>query len=174
MDWSGHLELGETIQWQGRPAPRCYVFRNWRRSVFGFFLLLLSVLVQVVCYKEGGLSCTFWLPLPFLLLGLYLTLGHLILARLQWEHLFYMLTDRRILVVQGLLRRRFLSLPLAELTGFHFYPHGEHLGSLQLRADKSGRTLQLSCLEHPRLFSDRLEAMLLANGQKVPISSASF
>lgn len=177
MDWSAQLEPGETLQWVGRPAPRCYVFRHWRRSVLGLLLLLLSTWWQVESSQQGhfyGWSWAAWLPLLFLLIGLYATLGHLILSRLQWEHLFYALTDRRILIAQGLLRRRFASMPLAELTSFQLCPLGERLGTLQLCGGKSGHIQHLYCLEHPRLLTDRLETVLVANGQAVPMASVPF
>ena len=30
-----------------------------------------------------------WLPVPFMLIGLYLSLGHHLLARLEWKNVFY-------------------------------------------------------------------------------------
>ena len=177
MDWSAHLEPGEKLCWEGRPAPRCYVFRHWRRSFFGILLLLLSVWWQLISYQEGrlyGWPWLTWLPLPVLLVALYTSVGHLIFSRLHWEHLYYALTDRRILIVHGLLRRQISSMPLAELTSFQFRPLGAQLGSFRLLAGNSGLGLQLCCLEHPQLLADRLETVLVANGQEVPIVRRPF
>lgn len=177
MNWSAYLEPGERLCWEGRPAPRCYVFRRWRFSFLGVLLLLLSIWWQIVFYQEGclyGWSWLTWLPLPVLLFALYASVGHLLFSRLHWEHLFYALSDRRILIVHGLLRRRLSSMALAELSSFQFRPLGEHLGSFRLLAGKSGCTLQLCCLEHPRLLADRLEAVIDANGHGAPISPRPF
>lgn len=177
MDWSVHLEPGERLCWEGRPAPRCYVFRHWRRSFFGVLLLLLAVWWQIIWYQEGrlyGWTWLTWLPLPVLLISFYASIGHLIFSRLRWEHLFYALTDRRILIVHGLLRRQLTSMPLTELTSFQFRPLGMHLGSFRLLAGNSGPTLQLCCLEHPRIIADRLEVVLVANGQEVTIARRPF
>lgn len=177
MDWSAQLEPGERLFWEGRPAPRCYVFRHWRRSVLGMLLLLLSTWWQVVFYQQGlfyGWSWLMWLPLPFLLIALYATLGHLILSRLQWEMLYFALTDRRILITAGLLRRRFSALPLAEITSIQFHPFGENLCTVRIGSTHSDRPLELCCIEHPRLLTDRLEQVLTANGHEVPIAPVPF
>ena len=28
----------ENLRWEGRPAPLCYTFRQWRHALFGLFL----------------------------------------------------------------------------------------------------------------------------------------
>lgn len=40
MNWNDYLQKEENIVWQGKPAPRCYTFRNWAHSLFGLVLLL--------------------------------------------------------------------------------------------------------------------------------------
>ena len=44
------LEEDETLLWQGRPAPRCYTFRNWKLAAAGTALFL---------------ACSFWLMLGY-------------------------------------------------------------------------------------------------------------
>lgn len=173
MDWSSQLEPEEVLRWEGRPAPRCYVFRHWRRSVHGLLLLLLATWWQAVSYPLGQLydwPWLAWLPLPFVLFGLYFALGHLLLSRLEWEHVFYALTDRRLLVQRGLFRRRHASLFLDEVAYFQLRPLGEQLGTLRVGGSKPGRTLLLSCIEHPRYLSDCLEAILARNGKEVAVN----
>jgi len=168
MDWSAQLEPEEVVCWVGRPAPRCYVFRHWRHSVLGLLLLLLSTWWQAVAYPLGQFydwKWLVWLPLPFVLSGLYYAIGHLFLSRLEWEHVFYALTDRRLLVQQGLFRRRVASLLLIEIDSFQLSILGEHLGTLRVSGGKPGRTLLLCCIEHPRQVTDRLDAMLAIYGE---------
>ena len=47
-DWQWPLAEGETLLWQGRPAPRCYTFRNWKFAAAGTALFL---------------ACSFWMML---------------------------------------------------------------------------------------------------------------
>jgi membrane protein YdbS with pleckstrin-like domain len=163
MDWTPFLESGETLRWQGRPAPRCYTFRRWRHSLFGILFLILTVYWQIVGYQ---LSRTFrvpalaWVPLPFLIAGIYLSVGHLILARREWEHVFYAVTDRRVMVQQGIFRKRLVTLPLKEISYFRVTPLGENLGSVSLRAGEGGRPLEFFCLEYPRQMTDLVEAAM--------------
>jgi hypothetical protein len=167
MDWSSQLAADESVLWEGRPAPRCYVFRNWRHSLFGILLLLLSTWWQAVGYQLGHLydwTWLVWLPLPFVLLGLYLALGHVLLARYEWERVFYAVTDRRVLVLRGLLRARFDSLALSELTYFQVRPHGRDLVTIRICSAMPQSYLILSCIEHPGRLIELLESAMAESG----------
>ncbi len=153
------LEVGEEIRWEGRPAPRCYTFRNWRHSFFGLVLLPVCSYWQysgLDFAEEYEIFWLAWLPLPFLLMALYLTIGHLLQARLEWNHIYYTITDRRLLIQRGLMTRRIVSLELQDITYFSLHPHGEQLGTLQVHKGEEKR-LTLHCVEHPRQATDLLE-----------------
>ncbi len=160
MDWAPLLEPGEKVLWSGRPAPRCYTFRNGAHSLAGL-VLLLPTLVWWWLGRDlaagGGSAMAAWLPVPFLLVALYLVAGHLVLARLEWEGLFYALTDRRVLVLRGWPRRRLREIPLCALRYFSLRPLGADLATLKLLADPPSRPLNLCCLEHPSLLTPFLE-----------------
>lgn len=169
MRWDHALAAGEEIRWEGRPAPRCYTFRHWRHSVFGLIFLAICSYWQalgVEMSKEYELPWLVWLPVPFVLMGLYLAFGHLFQARLEWEHVYYAITDRRLLVKCGLLQRRIESLELSEITYFSLLPHGEQLGTLRVHGGDD-RVLRLHCIEHPRQATDLLEE---AMGDKVQVN----
>jgi hypothetical protein len=160
MDWSSCLREGETVRWEGRPAPRCFTFRNWRHSLFGLFLMIIAVYWQIVALELAmayGLSFIAWIPLPVLLASLYLSLGHLLLSRLEWERVFYAITDRRVLALSGIRRQRLNTLPLAQVTYFRLKYQAENLGTIRIHDDRSSRPLVLHCLEHPRRATDLLE-----------------
>jgi hypothetical protein len=165
MDWSAHLLPGETLRWEGRPAPRCFVLRNWRHSLFGLLLLLLAAWWQVVGWQLAPvyeLPLLAWVPLPFLLIGLHLAFGHLLLARREWPHVFYAVTERRVLALRGGRRPRLQGLPLAAVTWFELRPHGEELATLRLAAGTT--TLLLPCVQHPRPLAALLEAAMRESG----------
>ncbi|MDT8441136.1 MAG: PH domain-containing protein [Desulfuromonadales bacterium] len=169
--YSFHLTEGETLRWQGKPAPRCFVFRNWRYSVYGVLLLIATLIWQSVCLhvaRTDGLPWLAWLPLPFILLALYLTAGYLLLARLEWSQVDYAVTDRRLLVRRGLFRPRLRALDLAEVSYFRLHFHGAELGTLQVHGGGRGRGVVLAGIEYPRRVTDLLEA---AMGDKaVPVA----
>lgn len=167
MDWSAHLQAGEIVRWEGRPAPRCFVFRNWRHSLFGLLLLLLATWWQVVGYQLAqvyGMALLLWLPLPFLLVGLYLALGHLLLARYEWERVFFAVTDRRVLAVRGILRPRLETVALPEVTYFQVRPHGRELATVRVGTDRRRPPLLLCCVEHPERLLALLKSALAASG----------
>lgn len=164
MDWSPHLAAGENVRWEGRPAPRCYTFRNWRHSLFGLLLLVLTVYWQIIGFELAhsyGRPYLAWIPSPFLLAAGYLSIGHLLLARLEWEGVFYAVTDRRVLALR---RRRLRACPIDAVSYFRIEPFGEDLGTVRLTAEGLDRPLTLHCLEYPRRATDLVEAALAARG----------
>ena len=92
--------------------------------------MVLATWWQAVGYQLShvyGMRLLAWLPLPFLLLGLHLSIGHLLLARFEWERVFYAVTDQRVFVRRGLWRQRCESLPLPDVTYFQLKPYGREL-----------------------------------------------
>lgn len=172
MDWSELLEDGEVLLWSGRPAPRCYTFRNWKHSLVGLLLLLLggwwlTVGLQLAAvYRAPYLA---WIPLPVCLAGLYLAFGHLLKSRIEWEYLFYAVTDRRLLSRRGKIAT-LQQLPLDALTFFRLKPYSPQLGSLAIFAGSAERRLDFKCIEQPRLVAELLEKSLRTNGVLVPES----
>lgn len=176
MDWKEHLEPGEELRWQGRPAPRGFTFRNWKHSVFGFLLSLLSIfwlLVGIQLRAVYQLPYIAWIPVPFVLTGLYLAVGHVLLARFEWEKVFYAVTDRRILATRGVFRPRLESLHLKDLTHFLLKPLGEELGSFRLTGGDPPKSISLPCIEYPRRVAALLEAALAANSHLAEPAAAA-
>lgn len=172
MDWSEYLEPGERLLWSGRPAPRAFTFRNWRSSIFGFLLLFLSIYWQLVGVQLRlvfGIPLLDFLPVPFMAVGLYYAVGQVFLARLEWERVFYALSDRRILVMHGLFRWRIDYLPADQLNAIGRRPLGEQLATVEISACTPPRRLTLYCLEHPDLLTNQLEALLVERGVECPL-----
>ncbi len=166
MDWSADLQPEEAVQWEGKPAPRCFVFRNWRHSVFGILLLLFSSFWQIVGFQLQvvyHISLLLWIPVPFVLTGIYLGMGHHLLARLEWEKVFYAVTDRRILARRGFFRPRLEVLELRDLASFRVQPLAAELASFKISGGEPVKTIVLSCVEHPRRLAALLESALAMN-----------
>ena len=159
------LEDGETVRWEARPAPRCYTFRHWRHSVFGLIFLAICSYWQVLGIAMADSYAMWWLawlPLPFVITGLYFFVGHLVQARLEWNHVYYAITDRRVIVQRGLARPQSSFIELSELTYFRLHRQGEQLGTLRVHQGRE-QQLVLHCLEHPHRATELLEKAIAIN-----------
>lgn len=153
------LADGETILWQGRPAPRCYTFRHWLQAAIGTALFLASsfwlmVGVQLVYYQ----GYSWWLAVaPFLLAvaAFFIGPGQLALARLRWEEIFYALTDQRLLVRNKLIICKSITYPMGDYKKYKQKKYGQNLLSLKLFFQGSP-PVTLECLEHPELLLKHL------------------
>lgn len=157
------LHPGESVCWEGRPAPRCYVFRHWRHALFGLALTLVCTVwswLGVQQAREMGWPWLVLVPLPFLAYALWLAGGQLLAARLEWHRVAYVVTDRRLLVRGGVLRARATELPLERVTWFRLQPLGEELGSLRVHGGTDDPVLLLHCIEYPRRPAALLEAAI--------------
>lgn len=156
---------GETLRWEARPAPRCYTFRHWRHSVFGLIFLVICGCWQVLglsmaeTYAVPWLS---WLPVPFVLIGVYFFVGHLVQARLEWNHVYYAITDRRVIAQRGLTRRRQQFIELSDVTYFKLHRQSPQLGTLRVHKGRE-QSLVLHCIEHPQRATDLLEEAIRQN-----------
>lgn len=167
MNWSDYLCEDETLRWEGRPAPRCYTFRNWLHSLFGVVILIAAVGWVFFGFHLGEERQNILfalLPIPFLLAGIYLAFGHLLLARLEWEHVYYALTDQRLFVVRGILSRKVKSLAVEDIIWFELRPLGEHLATIRVRCRDLEKKLAVTCVEQPQKLTTLLEDVLTENG----------
>lgn len=162
------LREGEKIMWQAKPAPRCYTFRHWRHSLFGVVFLSICLVWQWLgldMAAEYNLPWLSWLPVPFILVGLYFAVGHLLQARLEWNNVQYAITDQRVLAVRGVFSAQEDSLLLCELTYFKMQMQGQDLGTIKLYAGDTKR-LVLQCIEHPRRATGLLQMAVEKNCRK--------
>ena len=153
------LDEGETLLWQGRPAPRCYTFRHWLQAAIGTILFLAcSFWLMVGLQLIQKQNYSWWLviaPLLLTLAALFIGPGQLILARLRWEEIFYALTDQRLLVRNSLIGRKTLIYQLSDFKHFKQKKYGRQLVSIRL-SFKGSPSIVLECLEHPENFLEHL------------------
>jgi len=161
MDWSRHLQGDERLLWQGRPAPRCYTFRNWKLALIGLCLFLLGSVWQMLGVQlatDGHAWYLAWIPAPLVCIAFILGPGQILLARIEWERLFYALTDRRVLIQYGVLKNRVRAIPREEITSWQQRRYGEQLASIRLlQAGGKGAPI-LHCLEQPHPLLAHLAA----------------
>ena len=133
--------------WQGRPAPRCYLFRHWRGqlacvvALTGFSFLLIHALKRDVR------------PIILILLlvsvFIFLAVGpvRLLLLRCRWENIFYAVTSQRFLILYGR-KQQIGSYPLADLQSVKVSPYSDKLADIELIFADS-RRIVFECLEEP-------------------------
>lgn len=169
FQWS--LDEGETLLWQGRPAPRCYTFRHWLQATIGTILFLAcSFWVMVGLHLVRSLNYSPWLVVAPVLLAIaafFVGPGQLILARLRWEKIFYALTNQRLLVRNRLIGRKVLIYQLSDFKQFKQKKYGQQLLSLRL-SFKGRPPIVLECLEYPENFLEHLP-----ENRATPVSAAT-
>ena len=95
-------------------------------------------------------------------MGLYFFVGHLVQARLEWNHVYYAITDRRVIVQRGLVRPQTNFIALTDLTYFSLHRQGEQLGTLRVHSGMA-QQLVLHCIEHPHRATELLEEAIATN-----------
>jgi len=164
MDWQRHLREDEPLLWQGRPAPRCYTFRNWKLALIGVFLFLVSSFWQMLGLRlvEDGHDWTLALiPVPLVVASFIMGPGQLLLARIEWERIYYCLTDKRILLQHGILKNRIQEIPLSDIVNWKQKKYGEHLSSIRVQFKPDKKFTVLHCLEQPQYLIDQLDQLTL-------------
>jgi hypothetical protein len=114
---SGELESGESLLWSGAPRQGL-VFRGSDivmiplSIIWGGFFVVWGVLAT-----RTGAPGIIWLwAAPFAVIGLFLIFGRFILDATLRSRTYYGLTDRRAIIVSGVLYRHVTSLKLSTLS----------------------------------------------------------
>lgn len=167
-DWQWPLEDGETLLWQGRPAPRCYIFRNWKLALAGTLLFFASSFWMMLAWQlvESDGS-PWWLPLipaPLVVISFYGPVS-LLMARIRWERVFYALTEKRLLIRDGLFTVQIKPFHLTDLVNWQHKRYGAQLISLRLRC-RNQKTVVLHCLEQPQNLLRHLAGMVQKPGKQ--------
>lgn len=155
-NWSLHAD--EVLLWQGRPAPRCYLFRHFRSLLSA---ILVGVGAAFLLWWGGDKS--FSAPVavfPVLILLLSIIFGpvRLLYLRIRWESIYYAVTGTSILI-RNQADRPAARYDLELLTKIVTHEITPRLADIDLTF-RGGGTVRLKCLEHPesclRSLPDRL------------------
>lgn len=169
LDWQWPLSAGETLRWQGRPAPRCFVWRNWKQAAVGTMLFLASSFWLMLAYelfkKDGSPWWLLLIPVPLVLLSLWFGPINLLLTRIRWEKVFYAVTEQRLLVRDGQFKARFASFPLDEIEGWQQKKYGAQLIGLRLQL-RNRPPVILHCIEQPQNLFECLQCELTPSTTK--------
>ncbi len=148
------LEPGERILWSDKPSRIPFILKNSGFSILGIPLLAFPLIaLKPILPKAASeplilLFLTFW----YAILGL-IFFGAPIYALLTWKNVFYVLTDRRILVRKGLIGIDYDVLRLDTIQQVNIdvglWDRIYRTGTLTIQA--IGVTpLRLYCIKNPR------------------------
>jgi hypothetical protein len=112
----GELAPGERLLWSGRPRGGViFQASDAYRIPISLMFVGVSIFWEVLAFAWGS-GLTFALTgLPFLLFGLYMNFGRFPLDARRRNRTYYALTDRRVIIVSGLVGREVQSLSLRNL-----------------------------------------------------------
>ncbi len=115
--WQDYLDPGEKLLWQGAPAGGIrFSITGLVQSAFGVFFLGFSVFWVAMALNigaDGPLSLFFPLfGLPFVLIGLWLVIGHWFFDAYKRRRSRYALTNKRAIIARRVFGRRLESYPI--------------------------------------------------------------
>lgn len=100
---------GEEILWMDKPQA-------WKLlNVYDLYLIPVSVFWCAIVFSFWQTSGFFVFILPHTLIGLYMLFGRFIVKYLRNRRTYYAITDRRILIMTGLLARKFQTFAIDTL-----------------------------------------------------------
>ncbi|SHJ58955.1 hypothetical protein SAMN02745165_02738 [Malonomonas rubra DSM 5091] len=160
LGWDWPLEDEESLLWQGRPAPRCYIWRNWKLALAATILFLAASFWWILAYQlmldEGYPWWLQLIPLPLVFLSIWFGPIRILLARIRWEKVFYALTDRRMIIRDGQFSAEMTSFALDEIDAWKQKKYSDQLVSIRLEM-KNHPPVILFCLEQPQNLLGHLQ-----------------
>jgi hypothetical protein len=125
------LTAGERLLWSGRPRTGV-IFRlaDGFNLLFGIIWLCFVSYWLFFAYQSGASILFMAFGLPFLLVGLYMTVGRLVTDALQRKKMVYAVTNQRVIILQGIWNRSVHSLNLRSLPETQLITRSDGSGSI--------------------------------------------
>ncbi len=129
---SAQLESGERLRWSGVPGQG-FLLRSSDAFLIPFSLLWggFAIFWETSVLRSGApLSFQIW-GLPFVLIGLYVIAGRFVADAKQRARTAYGVTDRRILIISGLVSKHVQSVALNSLTDITLTEKSDGTGTIR-------------------------------------------
>jgi hypothetical protein len=131
MEISRHLDSGESMKWSGIPRQGL-LLRGSDAFLIPFSLIWGGFAVfweYSVVTADAPLIFKLW-GIPFVFVGLYITVGRFFLDARQREKTFYGLTDKRVIIVSGMFSPTINTLPLKSLSEITLQENSDRTGTV--------------------------------------------
>ena len=97
-----YLVNGESILWTGKPEKGVFFFRQDLLLLpFGLIWLSFSLLWEFLAFQSGGSWIFLLWGLPFIAIGVYLVFGRFLQELYLQGKIFYVVTNKKILIKRG-------------------------------------------------------------------------
>ncbi len=119
----------EKVIWEGKPDKKSFLFQgpSWFIIPFTFVWFAFALFWEFTAWVSGAPFFFLIFGGFFVLMGLYITIGRFFVANKEYNNLYYVLTDKRALVQQGVSSIELKSVDLKKL------------GDIQLNVKSSGK-----------------------------------
>jgi uncharacterized membrane protein YdbT with pleckstrin-like domain len=122
---------------------------HWKMMVVPVVVLLLVVaLVSFLAAFIGAQSWGLWARIVLLVVALALVIRFTLVPLIRWRTTHFVITNRRVLVREGLITRRGMDIPMRRITGVQFRQ------SLLERLFGVGTLVMESASDEPLEFGD--------------------
>ncbi|MCU0432095.1 MAG: PH domain-containing protein [Bacteroidia bacterium] len=137
-----HLIPNEVLVWSGKPKTGI-IFRGSDLYLIPFSILWcgFAIFWETMVISSNA-PFFFWIwGIPFILVGLYLTVGRFFIDAKKRENTVYGLTNERIIIISGIFSRNVKSLNIKTLTDVSFTEKADRSGTITLGTAAMGQTL---------------------------------
>ena len=127
----GTLRAGERLIWEGRPDVNVYSLRGaWYLLPFSVLWSGFTFFWEFLAISRGAPVIFVLWGVPFVVIGIYLLVGRIYVARREAATTVYAVTDQRVLIEAGAFRRRLTQLDLRDLPMLQLEDDGRGRGTI--------------------------------------------
>lgn len=127
------LVRNEKLVWSGRPPATIFLRREDALLIpFSIIWVAFWVFWEVSVIREGKSVFLMLWCIPFIVIGLFLTVGRFLLDRRARRSTVYGLTTQRLIVIGGMLWRSVHSYSLHNLPRFSLTMHRDGTGTIEI------------------------------------------
>ena len=117
------LTPDEKIIWEGKPDKKSFLFMgpSWFIIPFTFLWFGFALFWEITAWVSG--APTFFLLFGglFVAMGFYIAIGRFFVAGKEYDNLYYVLTDKRALIQQGISNLEFQSVDLKKVSDIELH-----------------------------------------------------
>jgi hypothetical protein len=111
---------------------RAFALRGvWVAIVIGMAFIGMTILLTRAMIQSHAPSYVYLFPALFVLVGLYSLFGHSVVAKVEAEHTFYGVTNKRILISYShFFWKRLVEIPLKGRSEFPLWAEASRVGTI--------------------------------------------